>query len=301
MSRGGSDSGYHFLQEFRNCEVYWYNKNRLGLQPKWEAPYNLYGTSMHRALEERYLAMQEGDPDHIAIKRADNEFESAMTDVMPEYREVTTFAHDLEKGKSVLPLYGLHYSRDSKDFKVLHLEQTLELELTNGFWLTGDLDMVVDCPGLGGIHIMDHKNTGWSLANIKRTLSVSGQATCYLALWNHKHPDKKTFIIRFNIIRFYNGTINFDRQIIMKTQSDIDRFLDEAALTFEQINDKVVDPNAVVLHNFDSCFRFNRACEYLELCQGENFKSLLGVKFVRKLPDGTIVAPLEAINGDQDG
>lgn len=286
----GSGAGYHFMQDFRNCEVRWHYNHVERLEPLLESPSTLYGDGMHHGLAGYYRAFQAKEPVHRRVEQGLNDFMVKSLRNRAKYQLDSIWEKDHERGQEVLRLYGMHYPVEN--FQVVAIEQDLKMTTKLGFTITGRIDLAVLYDN-GRMRIRDHKTTGWSLQNLKKTLGVSGQATCYIALWNATHPDRPINQIEFNILRNYQGSTDFDQFVVMKSQDDIDQFILEADHTMQMISQRVADPNAIWVHNYDSCFKFNRQCPYIDLCRGSNYRTLVGSHFRIREEDEE-----EAENGD---
>lgn len=274
---GPSEAGFHFIQHFRNCERYFYHQYIDNIEPLQRSPALLFGGAMHKALEVWYNLLSEGEPVHKRAAKAQNEFEKAMKAVQHMYEYEDAFFGDLDKGKRNLQEYGLQYSNEY--WKVEAVENDLKVTFDTGDVFTGRLDFVgVD--GYNKRYIVDHKFSGWSLSNFKRSLDASDQATAYKLLWEENFPDKPLDGIIFNIVRNYKNDINFDQHFAFRSQSDVEDFRRGIRADLARLSEKLANPDAAWPKNTDQCFKYNRPCPFLDICKGmKNWQALIGIKY----------------------
>lgn len=283
---GPSEAGYHFIQDWRRCEQYWAYAYYYGIEPLHTPPVLLYGIAMHEAMEAWYLSLMHGQPVHQRVKDAKLMFEASMVSMRDHYLYEDTFNDDMHKGLSTLEQYGMEYSKESYVVETTPdgrpaIEIGCKTELPTGDVFTGRIDLCVRGPQ-GTRYVVDHKTTGWAINSLERTLRVSNQATGYLWLWNENFPDMPANAVIFNVLRNSKGSIEFRQPVVHKTDEDIERFKADCTKTLNEI---AVEVSRSVPHftmNTDSCFKFNKPCPYLELCQGTNYELLLGTKFKLK-------------------
>lgn len=275
MQSSASESGIHFLQDFRRCETYFYWKYPRALEPKTKAPALIFGTAVHLALAEWYTSMKQGEGFDQRLSKAMLVFRDAMESEREQYFDEQKYGDDLVRGQILLQSYAVEYPNET--WEVLAVEEPLEYVFPNGDVFTGRVDLVVKANDR--IYIVDHKTTGWSMTSLSRYLQVSDQATGYIWLWNVSKPLPVHGII-FNILRQYKTSNEFRQVLVMKTDEDIERFKRESAKTLNQIAEAVSDPNTVWVHNTNSCFLYNRACPFIELCFGSAYaENLIGTQF----------------------
>ncbi len=283
---GPSEAGYHFLQDWRRCQQYWAWTYYYGLEPMHTSPVLMYGIAMHEAMEAWYLGVMHNQPAHQKVKDAKVMFLASLTSMKDNYLYEDTYLADVDKGLTTLEQYGLEYSKESFVVeKTPDGQPALEIScrsvLPTGDIFTGRLDLVVRGPQAIR-YIVDHKTTGWAISMLERTLRVSNQATGYLWLWNEKYPELKAQAVIFNVLRNAKGSIDFRQVVVYKTEEDVERFKRDCTKTLNVIAEEVSKNNPIFTMNTDSCFKFNKACPYLELCQGSNYELQLGTKFKLK-------------------
>lgn len=288
MAQGGpSESGYHFIQDYRKCKRLFHHKYIIGLEPLHTSPTLLYGNAIHAGLESYYEALRDNKGMKIASNRLVSRFRESMAKVKEEYVEPDYWVKDLKKGEHLLQQYPLWYSQDITNYKVIGVEHDLWMPVgpSGSSRFTGRIDLVWS-NNQGNRYIVDHKTTGWSIKNLKRTLGASDQATAYMALWNYHNPKMRVNGVIFNILREYQGSIDGDRLLVYKTQQDIDDFVEDLAYDITDLQNRIMDPKARWPKNTESCFLYNRPCPFLEICQGANYQSLVGLKFKQTGSEG---------------
>lgn len=278
-----SNAGFHFVQDYKRCQKYWFNKYVRGLDPIHKSPALLFGESGHTALEAFYGAVRDGVPYHERGTLMKKAFIEAIDSHQEEYDYHDKFIDDRERASIVSDAYALQYA--SEYLKVLAIEESLEVELDNGQHFTGRIDMIVKLQE-GQRYIMDHKFTGWSLNSFSKGVQNSDQATAYIMLWNEAHPEARVSGVIFNIIREYKGNVNFLRPIVVKTQADLEEFKLDLMDVQDDMAERVLNPEARWSKNTDSCFLYNRPCPYLDLCKGENYEGLIGVRYKLRTEEG---------------
>lgn len=272
----GSESGFHFLQNFQVCARLWYYQNVLGLVPKYPGVKLLYGIALHKGLEVWYNNV--GVPTMDRKQLMLDAFHEELQKMRHLFSSSTALEEVTSTGLTILRLYADRYSFEM--FEVVGTEISLEHVFASGVKLTGRLDLVVKKPT--GIEIMDHKSTGWSISQLSRSLSVSDQVNCYLFLWNQNHPDQPTYNVTFNILRQNKSVINLERVPFTKTPQDVEEFADGAEYLLNRLRKKATTGDTVWPKNTDSCFRYNHECEFFDVCKGANYAALLDVKYYRK-------------------
>lgn len=274
---GPSERGFHFVQDFRNCERYFKHFYLDDIEPLQKSPALLYGIAGHKGLETWYTMLKEGKTIQQRVKGALKSFEQEMYNVKEHYAYEDQWLTDLDKGKRTIQEYALVYSHET--WKIHTVEQTLEKTLDSGDKLTGRIDLVVTSPQ-GINYIMDHKFTGWSVESFSRTLDASDQAAAYKMLWEAHYPDIPVKGTVFNILRNYKNDIKFRQHSVHKTDEDVREFEQGIRETFEEMNNKLADPYYSWPKNTDQCFKYNRACPFLDICKGmKNWENLIGTKY----------------------
>jgi len=278
MKRGASDAGFHFLQDFRQCQKFFYWRYVERLETRHPSPKMIYGLNIHEGLARFYKDMRDGLPVHERVNNAIETFKKEMKDSRLDYLYDETYEEDMNRGIEMFRQYGLQYP--TQTWKVLEVERLLELDIPQIGKFTGRIDMAARIDGR--VYIVDHKTTGWALASLSKTLLASDQATGYMLLWNKNFPDLAAHGVIFNVIRQYKGSTDFKHVVTIKTEEDLERFELDAQDTISDIHRKMTNPKARWCMNTKSCYLYNRACTYMDLCNGANFEPLIGTVFLRK-------------------
>jgi len=279
-----SDSGFHFMQDYIKCQQYFYWRYVKQLQPVHKPSPLIYGGAIHAGLEAWYKGMQENEHIELRLKHMLESFKATMQEDEAEYAEHEWYEKDHDRGLLVLQAYAEHYPKEP--FKVLAVEEPVDIELPTGDHFTGTMDLIVEQEGR--VLIYDHKTTGWSMELAVRSLSTSDQATGYTMIHNYLHPDRQAVGLVFNMLRNVKSVIEFSRSLVVKSRADQERFNGDVTYTLSEIARKLSNPEERWVRNTGNCFAYNRACPFLELCQGANFEGLIGVKYKVGKAEGAI-------------
>lgn len=282
----GTDSGFHFISDFKRCETYWRRRYYDQLELVQDDPHMLWGSFIHSGLAARSIAhckqqsMDWQKLSAISIKA----FEKSLEENRDRFR-----AYDYMQIKSdgikLLTEYGIEYMHDKLvSISPKHVEVPLEWDFTSeadgfDFRHTGRIDNVARTSGQD--YLVDHKSTGWNMGKLTLSLHVSQQSTAYIMLWNKNHPDRPIWKMIYNILRLYGSKPEFRRIVIERSEQDVADYIRGVKETVLRIQSKVASPEQFWDKDTGACFRYNRQCPYLELCQGANYESLIGIKYRR--------------------
>ena len=273
---GASPSGYHFVQSYQNCKRKFYWQYIRSLEPIHKAPALLLGSAGHEGLDEWYNQHSIGSSVSKRVKFATDRAIACIEESYDHYYDKSKFEAHKRQLRDTFQQYGLEYYDES--LRVLSREDTLSVGLEYGDIFTGRMDLVA-LFGDGRRMIVDHKFTGWHMESFARSVKSSDQATAYTMLWNENFPGKRVGGVVFNIIRNYQGKIDFKRVPVYRAQGDVDEFKREVSENFRDLAQRAVDPEATWPKNTDHCFAYNSPCPFLDLCQGVKYDGLVGVKF----------------------
>lgn len=275
-SDGPSSAGYHFVQAYQNCKRKFYNTYVRGLEGIYRSPAILFGTAAHVGMEEWYKQHAQGS---VVSKKVKFATDAAIVDAesrRDQYYDPSKLEVHKRQLKDTFHQYGLVYFNEP--FRVVGVEENYEITLQYGDIFTGRIDLVT-LRDNGQLMIMDHKFTSWSLDNFKRSVQASDQATAYCALWNANNPKRRASGVIFNLVRNYQGKIEFAQVPVYRAQSDIDIFIREVSENMRDMAQRLIDPDSTWPKNTDQCFAYNSPCPFLELCQGVKYDGLIGTKF----------------------
>jgi len=196
--------------------------------------------------------------------------------------EFSVSEEDMAKLDDAIRMHTMHYANDG--FQVIAVEKELEHVFDidgKRILLTGRVDLVVKWKD--DYFIVDHKTTKWIISKVAESLSVSDQATGYIALWNKLYPEYYATGVIFNIIKLEGRISGGDpikdlrREIVYRSKDDIKEFLLDIHETSEEIAQKLKHPRWVKDRN--ACYLYNHRCEYADLCAGANPDNLIGIAF----------------------
>jgi hypothetical protein len=273
-----SGSGFHFYSDYQKCQQYFYWRYVKNLDTKFKAPPLIFGTAVHAALESWYIDQMNGGKD-LELRKANalQTFIKSMEAEEGEYAEHDYYIIDRDRGFKLVSNYFDQYPDDERLWKILAVEESVQMVLPTGDIFTGTVDLKVQIDGR--IYIVDHKTTGWGMSQCMRSLEASDQSTGYTMIHNVMHPDQEAVGLIYNVLRSVKSVTEYSRTMVVKPKSEQKRFAREIADGFGEIVQKMGDPNACFRRNTQNCFAYNRACPYLELCQGAPLEALMGYKF----------------------
>ncbi len=271
MPNKASSSGFHFIQDYLRCQKYWMWRYVKKLVPKYTSTSLIYGRAMHETLAQFFKDKRTNIKDVFIqqIEAAKDEFYD--TSKLPEIRD---------DGVAILNAFRDSFIYATWEPIAIEEEFAVTIPVPGGdVRFTGRLDLVVqDYNGL--IYIIDHKTTKWGIPALCQTLSVSDQATGYLMLWNRNHPDdQQAQGVIYNILRKYKSVVECKTHPVLKTSEDEQRFTEDAADVLHTIHTKISMPNARFPMNTGSCYLYNQPCQYLDLCKGTAYESLIGLTY----------------------
>lgn len=278
---GPSAAGFHFLQDYKNCRRYFYHKYIDDIEAKWTPNALLFGISGHAGLEAFYNGTKAGLPLGQRIKDAVEAFREKIHSLESSYEYSTSFQADLDRGETAIREYGLFYPQDT--WEVLSVEEELEFELPSGNRTTCRIDLVIK-DYTGAAWLVDHKFTGWSLNLFKNTLRVSDQTTHYKMIWDSHHSSMKVQGVIYNVIRAYKDSPpEYDRLPLIKTEQDVAEHMEGVDEEFSELRDRIMDPNKPWQKNTSQCFKYNRMCEFSDICLGaRNIDALVGLTLKKR-------------------
>ncbi len=279
MSQGPSESGFHFMQAYRNCQKKFYYQYIVGLEDLKPSPAIIFGINMHMAMATWYQAYKDGLPLHERVIKAKEIFKVEHEKCRDSYIEPGLFESDLYDGSNMIEEYGLRYCDEV--WTVRAIEEPVEYTFKSGMRVTGRIDLVATSKEARN-YIIDHKTTRWAIASLIRELNKSDQASCYIHLWNSVHPELLVCGVVFNILRRGKTTSDFRQHLVLKSNDDVKNFVDSAEETLTEITNKVMRSGAIWTTNTDRCFDYNKACPFMDICPGDNYESLIGTAFKLK-------------------
>jgi hypothetical protein len=288
-NKGASESGFHFIQDYLRCPQFFAWRYPGKLMPIHKEPSLIRGVAIHEALAAYYTHFL--DMDWIPrTNLAVDTFRSNMEESYDEYFEQERYAADLEWGEQLLSAYGMAYSKENAEYKcAFAVEQDVSFTFPDtGDQFTGRIDLGLSSYQ-GMDYIIDHKTTSWNIGNLIRSLSVSGQATGYIFMWNTAHPEQPVRGIIYNILRLFGKSApEFKRSLVIKAPDDLEKFKLDIRYTLNEIAEKVASPTTRWVQNTEACFMYNRPCPYLELCLGADYQGLMGSRF-KRVEEGDVI------------
>lgn len=158
------------------------------------------------------------------------------------------------------------------------VELELEIDLGNGFYYEGHIDLVVRHKTIEKYMVVEIKSSG--LGNIHPALyGNSPQPTGYMmALDSFLAKENKEATTSFDVLYLVGQTKNkkFYEFLFTKTPLHRTQWLTFIISKMEQV-DRLEDSGLPYPINFKSCFSFNRPCEHFGTCHLPNDKLVMGI------------------------
>jgi len=182
---GSSACGHSFVNAFQDCPRKWLLRYELGITPRYTGKALTFGLAWHKAIEGFYGSSGE---EALALAQGLEILHSAQANHQYEYSE--DYDADTERFPVMLSEWFRSVGRDILGrFDVLSLEETLSIELPNGFVFTGRLDELLQERTTGLVFVAEHKSTAYSLTEMERNVFVGDQVPGYLALLRENKPE----------------------------------------------------------------------------------------------------------------
>lgn len=259
---GPSPRGWHRLQLAAEClqKYAWRYKAgwRKGLDKR--SPALAKGSLIHLALAQHYARMKaksQGSPDDWC------EPERAVR-LIAELEGTDKYA---QTAIDAYRAYVQQYPDDHTKWKVLKVEELMDVQIAGRYRLTGRADLVVEDMA-GRIFVIDHKSTGRLTSRHKQFYAVSGQLLGYSHMARTLYGDRFSGLI-INLIQ--HGTPKFSRITLPRSPNLESRFertvvdIEEAIERMEASGRAYDDwPKAI---NELTCYGRYGPCPYIDQCR----------------------------------
>jgi len=285
VNQGSSIAGYHFVNGFQDCARRWFFRYQLGIMERYTGKALSFGLAWHKAIEHFYAgehpdqALDTGIALLVAAQRT-NRYQYPEDYTADVARFPVMFKAWVEQiGKRVFERY-----------EVLSLEETLSVELPNGFQFTGRLDELLKDRETGAVVIAEHKSTSYSLTEMERNVFVGDQLVGYAALLQQAKPDLWPLYAGSLLDVTYQRGARIEARLstLYYAADEVARFLLNMTGVLSELSQKIaawesgISDALLFPRNGTACSRFR--CPYEPIC--------------RKFIDGTTDLPDTLVRGE---
>jgi hypothetical protein len=281
---GATHSGFHFIEEFKNCKRHWYIGNLIGFQPEKKPFMLLFGGAFHAGKAAFYKKRD--------IEAGVRTFKAELKSSRPQMEEPEKFyPFLLERGPLMLRRWAdTHGYNDLSNYKVLAVEKILEVRLPNGYLLTVKPDAVLQASN-GNIYIFETKTSFFSANLQEDVVALGDQATTYLYAWGKATGKTAAGVVPDIIYWNRNSRKSEDIEIrrgslITRSKRELLEFQDGVMSDLMDMSARVrglAKTNAASMfpRTTSHCIAYNRRCEYADICRED-------VKDIKYPPGGFI-------------
>lgn len=261
---GPSPRGWHRLQLAAEClqKYSWATEKKkqetAGGDGK-KSPALVKGSLIHLALAQHYARIRAGldsVDDWVEPKRA--------VDLISQLEETTQYA---QVATDAYDAYVKQYPDDHLRWKILEVEELMDVQIAGRYRLTGRADLVVEDLG-GRIWVIDHKTTARLTVRHKQFYAVSGQLLGYSHMARVKYGDRFAGLI-VNLIQ--HGTPKFERITLPRSpnlESKFERIVVDIEESIERVEAEGRDPGdwPKALNEL-TCYHRYGPCDFLDQCR----------------------------------
>lgn len=266
---GSSGCGSHFTNAYQDCPRRWYLQYELGIVSRWTGKALTFGLAWHKAIETFYGS--NGDNTHAF---------AAGLGVLLDAQDANKYQYpeDYDADRARFPaMFDAWVGQIGGDvlsrFKVLSLEETLSVELPNGFSFTGRLDELLEDRESGAVWIAEHKSTSFSLSEMERNVFVGDQVPGYIMLVRQTKPDVAARLAGCLLdVTYQRGSkvearlskLYYDEQDTARLLINVTGVLNELSQKISAVREGVSDA-LLFPRNGTACSRFR--CQYIDICR----------------------------------
>jgi hypothetical protein len=272
--QGGTRSGFHFIESFKNCKRLWYVGQILGIRPSKKPFMLIFGGAFHVGKAKFYTSR--GD-----ITAACAAFRASLKGERADMEEAEKYYPFLaERGPLMLHRWADTFGRnDLANYRVLAVEKVFETRLPNGFTLTIKPDAVLQASN-GAIYIFETKTSFFSANLQEDVVALGDQATTYLYAWRAATGKKASGVVPGII--YWNRNSRKSEDIELRRGNLITRN-DYELWSYEQgVMSDLLDmsgrvralggshpspPEALFPRTTSQCISYNRRCQYADICR----------------------------------
>jgi len=271
--QGGTRSGFHFIEKFKNCKRFWYLENILGITPSKKPFMLIFGGAFHAGKASFYLTR--------SVEKAVAAFKKTLREDRDLIEEADRFyPFLLERGPLMLYAWANMFGRnDLANYKILAVEKVFEVRLPNGYTITVKPDAVLQASN-GAVYIFETKTSFFSANLQEDVVALGDQATTYLYAW-WKATGKKANGVVPDII-YWNRNSRKSEDIELRrgnliTRSDYELWSYEQGVMSDLLDmsgrvralggARAASPEALFPRTTSQCISYNRRCEFADICR----------------------------------
>lgn len=232
----GSPLGHHFIQAYNENKWNWFLRYVRCLVPDHTPTPLIYGGAIHSALEYVY---KQWDVEGMVYV-----FREVLSAREKEYADPDRFRTDLGRGPQELLFWANEWLEHDKQYwKVLAVEEDMQVPLPADLTMTMRLDLIVQDKENGDILVRDHKTTGWSVGGTVNSMDQQDQVTAYLYGLSQVHPDWYRLCqgLQPDILYHKGNVMKAARPTILtRTKHDLQRYAVELSGLLTEMSQKVL-------------------------------------------------------------
>lgn len=283
--RGASHAGFHYHNLYQCCQLKWFMKYVLRIEPNYTATPLLNGAAFHEGKATFYKTGSKAK----AIRKVETELKGRKQEFYNDEQYLQTSERCPILLENWIEKFGWG---DLKRYDFIAIEEELEVKIPGtDYVFTIRPDAVVqEKTGDRDVLGMETKTSSFSIKTTDIAVYYGDQATAYL--WAaQQHYKRKIFGIVPDIAYWNKQTSNQANitctrgDIVRRDERRIYQFYSGLAQLINIMSQKVAayesgaDPYMLFQRNTHYCNAFFKPCEYAEICDNDLTK-------VKRLPPG---------------
>lgn len=249
------------IQAYHRCPRFYYYRFVENLIPNREAVPLLVGRAVHRGLASHYMGGDRPTVD-TQVSAAFDESRGQHTWLQAELQELK---QQEAYARQILTWYREHYAAEAWTPLAPEVQGSVPMGAHTFFF---QADGVVSWRGYPWL--LETKTTSQLGSVFFRKFYMDAQPRLYIyAIGIHMNMRPKGVII--NAIKKSRSLdrAEFARELIMPTDRQIDECVDQTVRQADEIERLIaLKDREVFLMHFGECVRYNRTCDFFEMCQG---------------------------------
>lgn len=282
------------LKDWLRCEAYYFFRHVVGWTHDTPSKDLVFGEAWHRALGTLYsMYKAEGNWKTSFIDAAYQAGESYYRKYFSQEDDVANSPKSPGFLLRGLIAYFEKYSYLDK-FEVLDTEVITRALISPTRYISGRLDLLFRTPS--GISILEHKTSSYSSSYWSDQWLLSIQPRTYQHLLNMLFGDNSEnvtingYIVRKNDQDFIRVPLHYTPDMLAEYLTIVNRLINVIEIKCAILEDS----DFRFTKNSESCFKWNRKCEFLPFCQAWQNP----LKYTHKVPAGMTIKFWEGV---QDG